>query len=182
MVDTRVDQIFSYFNKYGDDDYIGESVSQIEHMSQAAMLAEENNENDEFIVASLLHDIGHLLSKDGIRMGDYGVSNHEKIGSVYLKNMGFSQYVCDLVEGHVTAKRYLTYRDPAYYNKLSDASKNTLKHQGGPMNETEARVFENHPNFIDMLKMRSYDEASKVPEKLINDLEYYRPIINRVLN
>ena len=182
MEDTRVDQIFNYFIKFGDDDYIGEDVSQIEHMTQAAMLAEENNENEEFIVACLLHDIGHLLAKDGVRMGDYGVSNHEKIGSVYLKNLGFSQYVCNLVEGHVTAKRYLTYKNPNYYNKLSDASKTTLKYQGGPMNKEEAIEFEQHPHFSDILKIRSYDETSKVPEKYIYQLEHYRAIINRVLN
>ena len=182
MVDNRVNQIFNYFIKYGNDDYIGESVSQIEHMTQAAMLAEKNNENDEFIVACLLHDIGYLLSKHGIKMGNYGFSNHEKIGSLYLKNMGFSQYVCDLVEGHVIAKRYLTYKDPKYYDKLSYASKTNLKYQGGPMNEKEANEFEKHQNFSDMLKIRSYDDDSKVQDKYIYVLEHYRPIINRVLN
>ena len=181
MEDSRVDQIFNYFNKFGEDDYIGEEVTQIEHMTQAAMLAEENNENEEFIVACLLHDLGHLLTKDGMKMGDYGVANHEKLGSLFLKKMGFSVYICNLVEGHVTAKRYLTYKNPIYYNKLSEASKTTLKYQGGPMSQPEAEEFENHPFFDDILKIRKYDEMSKIKGKEIKPLSHYRDIIQNVL-
>jgi predicted HD phosphohydrolase len=32
--------IFEYYNKFGNRDYIGEEVSQIEHMTQSAILAE----------------------------------------------------------------------------------------------------------------------------------------------
>ena len=33
-------QIFFLYNKYGSSDYIGENVSQLEHATQCAMLAE----------------------------------------------------------------------------------------------------------------------------------------------
>ena len=41
MTDAQqvVDEIFGLYRQYGTDDYIGEPVSQIEHMSQAAQLA-----------------------------------------------------------------------------------------------------------------------------------------------
>ena len=35
-----VEKVFALYEKYGDADYIGEPVSQMEHMSQAAALAE----------------------------------------------------------------------------------------------------------------------------------------------
>ena len=34
-----VEDVFGLYQQYGTDDYIGEPVSQIEHMSQAAQLA-----------------------------------------------------------------------------------------------------------------------------------------------
>ena len=47
-----------------------------------------------------------------------------------------------LVEGHVLAKRYLCFKDPEYYSKLSPASKTTLEFQGGFMAAEEAKMFE----------------------------------------
>ena len=38
-VEKIVDEIFELYERYGCADYIGEPVSQIEHMSQAAQLA-----------------------------------------------------------------------------------------------------------------------------------------------
>jgi len=36
---NRITKIFSLYRKYGDKDYIGEAISQNEHMLQAAQLA-----------------------------------------------------------------------------------------------------------------------------------------------
>ena len=47
-----VDEIFSLYENYGAADYIGEPVSQIEHMCQAAQLAEAEGYDDEVILAS----------------------------------------------------------------------------------------------------------------------------------
>ncbi len=38
-----------------------------------------------------------------------------------------------LVEYHVQAKRYLTFSQPDYYARLSEASRRTLAYQGGVM-------------------------------------------------
>ena len=35
----RVNKVFSLYERFGDEDYIGEPVSQLEHMSQAAAMA-----------------------------------------------------------------------------------------------------------------------------------------------
>jgi predicted HD phosphohydrolase len=69
--------------------------------------------------------------------------------------------VCDLVEGHVPAKRYLcTIRD-GYYDNLSDASKQTMQLQGGMMNSKELSQFQN--GIMPELKvyLREYDDAGK---------------------
>lgn len=34
-----IEEVFSLYERFGDNDYIGEPVSQLEHMSQAAQLA-----------------------------------------------------------------------------------------------------------------------------------------------
>ena len=39
-----VEEVFGLYRQYGTDDYIGEPVSQIEHMSQAAELAMARNQ------------------------------------------------------------------------------------------------------------------------------------------
>lgn len=47
----------------------------------------------------------------------------------------------EIVKNHVNAKRYLVTKNPEYYDKLSEASKGTLVHQGGKMNEEEFNKF-----------------------------------------
>ncbi|MGZ3901839.1 MAG: hypothetical protein ACXVDC_16045, partial [Bacteroidia bacterium] len=55
-----VDEIMSLYNNYGNEDYIGEPVSQIEHMCQCAQLAEKEKYDEEVILAAFFHDLGHL--------------------------------------------------------------------------------------------------------------------------
>jgi putative nucleotidyltransferase with HDIG domain len=91
-------------------DYIGEPVSQIEHMSQAAQLAMAEGFDDEVVLAAFFHDIGHLCAEGAENMGGYGVVSHERLGADYLREAGFSERMARLVEYHVQAKRYLTLR------------------------------------------------------------------------
>src|ERR1700761_1467263 len=107
-----VNEVFSLYEKHGNEDYIGEPVSQMEHMSQAAALAEEEGFEDEVILAAFFHDIGHLCADDNEveSMGGMGNADHEKLGADYLLLNGFSERMAALVECHVIAKRYLTYK------------------------------------------------------------------------
>lgn len=172
------------YESYGGEEYAGERVTQLEHMVQAAELAEEQGYDEEVILAAFLHDIGHITEsatpEDG-RMGAFGIKDHEAIGAEYLREKGFSKKVCRLVESHVEAKRYLTVRDPAYYARLSDASKRTLEYQGGPMTEEEATAFEQYPLFELIIKMRTWDEEAKIEHKPLPDLEHYRQMMLRHL-
>jgi 2-amino-1-hydroxyethylphosphonate dioxygenase (glycine-forming) len=178
----NIENLFNLYNKYGKYDYIGEDVSQIEHMIQAAMIAEEEKQSTDVILACFLHDIGHLIGLDtNLEQTDYGVLNHEFIGSDYLRKLGFKYPIPELVENHVKAKKYLTFKNPDYYNNLSNASKQTLKEQGGPMTKQQAENFENDELFEVSLKMRIYDEKAKIKDMKINSIDYYFDKINKYL-
>jgi len=171
-----VNEIFSLYEKYGAADYIGEPVSQIEHMCQAAQLAESENYDEDVVLGAFFHDIGHLCehlftveSMDG-----YGALDHERLGGQYLRSKGFSEKIARLVESHVSAKRYLTFKYPEYYNKLSEASKITLEKQGGVMDEIEAQHFEMDHLHLLFIKLRHWDDQAKVQHVPLPSLNIYK--------
>ncbi|WJD70048.1 HDIG domain-containing protein [Pseudomonas asiatica] len=165
-----IDSTFALYERHGSDDYIGEAITQLEHMSQAAQLAMAEGFDDEVVLAAFFHDIGHLCGGDG-SMGGYGVVSHERIGAEYLRRCGFGERMARLVQYHVEAKRYLTLRQPGYYQRLSEASRRTLEYQGGVMSEDEADVFERDPLFEVSLRMREWDERAKVVGVAVIDLD-----------
>ncbi|MBW4888526.1 HD domain-containing protein [Mucilaginibacter sp. HMF5004] len=161
-----VDEVFALYEQHGNDDYIGEPVSQLEHMWQAALLAEGEGYSEEIILAAFFHDIGHLCAADNTvaSMDGFGNVDHEHLGADYLRKKGFSETVAELVESHVTAKRYLTYKYPEYYHQLSPASKATLAFQGGVMSALEAAEFEMNPYANVIVKLRQWDDEAKVTD------------------
>lgn len=175
QAEAIVNEIFALYEKYGDEDYIGEPVSQLEHMSQAAALAEEEGQDEEVILAAFFHDIGHLSAgHDAESMDGMGNVDHEKLGADYLRERGFSERISHLVQSHVVAKRYLTYKFPAYYEKLSPASKVTLNFQGGRMTPGEALEFEQHPDSDLMIKLRYWDDQAKESHKKVDNILFLK--------
>lgn len=59
---------------------------------------------------------------------------------------------------------------------LTEASKMTLKHQGGPMTPDEVREFRAHPQYEAVLRMRSWDDRAKDPTAVTPPLRYYRDL------
>lgn len=178
-IQQTADEIIALYEKYGNEDYIGEPVSQIEHMCQCAELAEASGAERDTILAAFFHDIGHLCEfakpEAGLQhMDRFGIINHEKIGGEFLKNKGFSNNIAKMVASHVEAKRYLTFKYPDYYNLLSEASKNTLIHQGGIMTASEALAFENDPLSDKYIALRRWDEQAKVERQPLPSLVKYR--------
>lgn len=182
-IENTITEIFDLYEKHGDDDYIGEPVSQLEHMSQAAQLAIKSGSDDEVVLAAFFHDIGHICVKqDGANsMEGYGVKSHEKIGGDYLREKGFSDRIVRLVESHVPAKRYLTYKYPEYYDALSEASKKTLAFQGGKMNDTEAEAFEKADIFETSILLRQWDELAKEVNIPILDIDSVKDRARKIL-
>lgn len=169
-------KIISLFEKYGEKDYIGEEVSQLEHALQAAQLAEDNGEDKDMILAALLHDIGHLLTYesegDFNKIGEYGIRHHESHGEEWLKRNGVRDPIPELVGSHVISKKWLC-RDKQYYEKLSEASKHTLRDQGGPMTDEEEKEYFSKPLHQKYTQLRLYDDSAKVKGKKTKNLEYF---------
>jgi len=166
-----ISEVFGLYERFGDSDYIGEPVSQIEHMSQAAQLAMAEGFDDEVVLAAFFHDIGHICAESAENMGGFGVVSHERLGADYLRRAGFSERIARLVEYHVQAKRYLTLKEPGYYERLSEASRRTLEFQGGVMTAVEADAFEQDPLCEVSLRMRQWDELAKEMSVPVIDLQ-----------
>lgn len=190
MNTTRIhaiaDEVIALYQQFGNEDYIGEPVSQIEHMCQCAQLAQQNGADADTVLAAFFHDIGHLCEYDkpesGVQHMDiYGIVDHEKLGAAYLLSKGFAEEVCKMVGSHVTAKRYLTFKYPSYYNLLSEASKKTLEHQGGVMSVEEAVAFESDPLCEKYVALRRWDEQAKEVNKPLPDLNEFRTLITNHL-
>ena len=70
---------FQYYYKNGNNDYIGEGVTQLEHMTQSAMIAEEENQpqaTTEINDAKNIEDIEHPSVREAIKK--YGVTRHHR--------------------------------------------------------------------------------------------------------
>ncbi len=173
-----VDEVFALYERFGHEDYIGEPVSQLEHMSQAAALAKAEGYDDEVVLAAFLHDIGHLCADatEAGSMNGMGNIDHEKLGADYLLALGFSEKLAALVQGHVIAKRYLTYKYPEYYDKLSPTSKVTLAFQGGVMTVEEAAAFEQNEQAELIIKLRYWDDQAKQTNTSIDNLNNLKSI------
>ncbi|AZE20109.1 hypothetical protein C4K09_5693 [Pseudomonas chlororaphis subsp. aureofaciens] len=180
--EQRIAEVFGLYERFGDSDYIGEPVSQIEHMSQAAQRAMAEGFDDEVVLAAFFHDIGHICAQDAENMGGFGVVSHERLGADYLRRAGFSERLARLVEYHVQAKRYLTFKEPGYYERLSQASRRTLEYQGGVMSAEEARAFEQDPLCAVSLRLRQWDEQAKELWVPVMDLQVLKDKAARLLN
>lgn len=169
--------IIHIFRTHGHIDY-GEGCSVLSHSMQAGYIAKEKGYDKELILAAFLHDIGHLSpleeaeAKVG-RMGKFGIEAHEKLGEAFLEEQGFSERIITTVKNHVASKRYLCYAEADYYAQLSNASKETLNYQGGPMQEAEAKAFESAPFFEDSIRIRRIDEEAKAQDFEITAQDWY---------
>lgn len=185
MINNAADtakEIINLYEMFGNADYIGEPVSQIEHMCQSAQLAADAKAEEDVILAAFLHDIGHLCAvaypqQKLNNINIYGVINHELLGADFLSTKGFSSNIINMVSNHVNAKRYLTYKFPEYFFQLSDASKETLQIQGDQMTLTEAIHFEADALFNNYIMLRRWDEQAKAIYKPLPDLSIYKIMI-----
>ena len=162
--------------KGADIQYGNEDVTQLEHALQCAELAEQHNLPNPTIAAALMHDIGHLLyeDEDPIHKGKDGY--HENLGADYLSKY-FHEDVTIPIRAHVDSKRYLSSTEEGYYENLSEASKLSLKVQGGPFTKEEADQFIKKPFMKEAVEMRRFDDMAKVLNKKTPDLNHFRPYL-----
>lgn len=180
--ETIVGFLADIFARRGGEEYLGEPVTMAEHMLQGAHLAEQGDESEAIITAALLHDIGHFTSEFGMfSMDDTKDRYHEEAGASVLAGF-FPSVVIDCVRHHVAAKRYLCAVDADYFDKLSEASVHSLNLQGGPMEASEVEVFERNPNLADIVKVRHFDDAGKLPDMEIPGFSHFAPMVQRVVD
>lgn len=180
--ETIVAFLAGIFRRRGGEEYLGEPVTMAEHMLQGAYFAEQQGEDEEIIVAALLHDIGHFTSEFGtFSMADTHDRHHEEAGAQVLERF-FPTLVVDCVREHVAAKRYICATDPSYFDELSPASIHSLNLQGGPMNEDEVARFEENPNFEKIVRVRRLDDAGKVAGLATPSFDHYAPMVQRVVD
>lgn len=79
--------------------------------------------------------------------------------------------------------RYLTAVDASYYEGLSEASKQSLRFQGGPFKGEELEEFEKDPWRDEMVMLRRWDDGAKIVgiEGETPRADWYREIIVRHL-
>jgi phosphonate degradation associated HDIG domain protein len=178
--EKTLEEIRAAFAKRGHEGY-GEGVSQLEHALQCAIFAERAGAPEPLIVATLLHDIGHMLHDLPEDIADTGIdTEHESLGSAWL-SQHFGPEVSEPVRLHVAAKRYLSASEAGYYGVLSEASKLSLKLQGGPMSTEEQAKFSSERFFKEAVLLRRWDDEGKVVGMETPDLSHFEPMIQRSL-
>lgn len=177
-------EIMNLFAQFGNNDYDGEPVTQTSHMVQCAMLAMQANADQELVLGAFLHDIGHLIGhkQKAVDMQGFGAVNHEAIGAEYLRKHQFGERICAVVEGHVAAKRYLVATNKSYAEKLSSASRETLRWQGGAMNEEEVNRFEQHRYYKEIIQVRLWDEEAKDSSAVLLPMSLFKNFIEDYLS
>jgi phosphonate degradation associated HDIG domain protein len=177
-----VDEITRLLTVRGGRQYGREAVSQLEHALQCAHLAEEAGRSDETIVASLLHDLGHLLAadRDGREDDDQSRDDlHQQVAIPFLRGL-LPDAVLEPIRLHVDAKRCLCTTTPGYWEALSVPSKRSLELQGGAFTLDQVQVFMRQPFAQDALFLRRCDDLAKVPRAVTPPLPWFMEKLERV--
>ncbi len=166
------EEIIAAFAKRGRESY-GEGVSQLDHALQCAASAEREGALPALVLATLLHDIGHLLHDLPDDIADQGIdTKHESLGSAWASRH-FGREVSEPVRLHVAAKRYLATIEPGYFDLLSPASHLSLRLQGGLMSPAETTKFAGETFAEDAKHLRRWDDEGKVLGAITPSLDHF---------
>ena len=173
MSDTLRQELLDIFVGRATRRYGLSAVNQLQHALQAASLAEADNAPPATVLASLLHDVGHMIHGLGEDPAARGLDDqHEQLGATWLAER-FGAGVSEPVRMHVAAKRYLCAVEPDYFGKLSPDSVRSLGLQGGPMSADEVEDFRRNPLHKEAVRLRRYDEAAKDPRANTPDFDHF---------
>ena len=169
-----VDEICELFATKGHAAYIGEPVSQLEHALQSAYHAEQAGADDELVVAALLHDVGHLITKlpedAPNRASTIGT---KQLGQAWLKRHSQpavrSRYGCTWRRSAICRDRSgLPAAAFAGFANEPQAARRTV-HAGG------SRGVRSQPTLSPGGGSRRWDDLAKVPGMQVPALDHYRP-------
>ncbi len=131
----------------------GFSVDQMQHALQTATRAERTGADEEVVVASLLHDVGKLIS----------VPNRPKIAAEILKSYVRHDVYCMVAYHQDFQGRY-------YYEHLGMDPNLREQHRGQPWYELAER-------FADDWDQKAFD-----PEYQAETLEHFEPMVIKVFS
>ena len=92
----------------------------------------------------------------------------------------FKKEILEPIKYHVLAKRYLA-NDKKYFDLLSEASKTSLKLQGGALNSKECNKFEAQKYFKPSILLRKFDEAAKRIDLQMKSIHDYKKLLTSKL-
>ena len=148
-------------------------INQLQHALQAASLAEADKAPPATVLASLLHDVGHMIHHLGEDPAARGLDDrHEELGAQWLAKR-FGPEVSEPVRLHVAAKRFLCSTESDYFGKLAPDSVRSLELQGGLMSADEIDAFRAIPLYAEAVRLRRYDEEAKDPRAATPDFDHY---------
>ncbi|WP_035841850.1 2-trimethylaminoethylphosphonate dioxygenase [Kitasatospora azatica] len=179
---AALDELQELFEREGAQEYLGEAVTQAEHMLQAAALARAAGAPDHLVAAALLHDVGHFFDQHsqgavtGRQLMQGQDNRHSDTGADWLAQW-FGPAVTEPIRLHVAAKRYLCTVEPAYRAGLSEASEYTLLVQGGPYDAAQAAAFAELPGAADAIAVRRWDDQAKAVDAGTPGFEEFRPLL-----
>ncbi|MCX4746157.1 TauD/TfdA family dioxygenase [Kitasatospora sp. NBC_01287] len=174
---AALDELQRLFEGEGAAEYLGEQVTQAEHMLQAAALAQRDGAPDHLVAAALLHDVGHFTGALTGRQLMLGQDNHHSEAGADWLAQWFGPEVTEPVRLHVAAKRYLCSVEPAYREQLSEASAYTLRVQGGPLDAEQAAAFAELPGATDAVAVRRWDDRAKAADADTPPFEHFRELL-----
>jgi [1-hydroxy-2-(trimethylamino)ethyl]phosphonate dioxygenase len=179
-VPSIFDTVALLLDERGGSAYLGEPVTQKEHALQCALLADQDGAEDALVIAALLHDVGHLVHGLPEDVADADIdARHETAGEQWLARF-FGPEVTEPVRLHVAAKRYLCAIDPVYAASLSEASKQSLALQGGPLTEDGIAEFVDLRFAQDAVRLRRWDDRAKTPGLMTPELIHYALRLEKV--
>lgn len=136
-----------------DGDYGGFPVDRLQHCLQTATRAHRGGENEPYVVAALLHDIGDTL-------GSY---NHPDIAAAILK-----PFVDDKL--HWMVEHHGIFQGYYFFHYLG-------------MNRDMREAFRGHEHFEDTARFcELYDQTAFDPDCDSAPLEYFEPMVRRVFS
>jgi len=181
MTDKRLAHIADLLTLKAEGQYGLSAINQRQHALQAAWLAEAAGCSESLIVASLLHDIGHMVHDLGDNPAEVGVDDrHEALGHAFL-SAWFGPAVTEPVRLHVAAKRYLCATEADYFSTLSRDSVVSLALQGGPMSAAEVAAFDALPESAEAVRLRRFDERAKVKGLETPSVRHFMAYVERCL-
>ncbi|KAJ2872803.1 hypothetical protein GGH93_003743 [Coemansia aciculifera] len=126
-LEERMSTLSQLLETAGKKKHISGKMTQLDHALQVAQLAKNDGADEETILAAFFHGIGnlgpepidargmarsnyasHVLYANSTSMNDYGGSS-----ALYLRQLGFPNKTCELLEPRVSAKTYVVEADIA---------------------------------------------------------------------